>query len=53
MAEPEFRISEVSLSSLADSTSALAEMMVASEIRFWMAADCKFLCTSFERMTSA
>jgi hypothetical protein len=52
IADPEFRIYEVSFISLADSTSALAEMIVASETRFWMAADWRFFWTSGGRMTS-
>jgi hypothetical protein len=42
IADPEFKIYEVSFNILADSTSALADMMVASDTLFWMAADWRF-----------
>jgi hypothetical protein len=42
MAELEFKIYDVYFIILADYTSAFAEIMVASDTRFWMAADCRF-----------
>lgn len=52
IAELVFKIYEVSFRSFADSTSAFAAMIVASEVRFWIAADCRFFCTSAGRITS-
>ncbi len=52
IADPEFRIYEVYFKSLADSTSALAEMIVASETLFCMAADWRFFWTSGCKITS-
>lgn len=52
IADEEPKIYAVSLSNLADSTSALAEMMVAYDTLFWMAADCKFFWTSSDSITS-
>lgn len=46
MAEVEFKIYEVYFSILAASTLACASMMVASDNRFWIAADCMFFCVS-------
>jgi hypothetical protein len=53
IAEEEFRIYEVSFINFADYTSAFAEIIMASEVLFWMAADWRFFCTSGGRMTSA
>ena len=45
MADVEFKIYEVSLSILAASTSALAEIIVAAATRFCTAAACKLVRT--------
>lgn len=52
IADWEFRISEVYFNILADSTSALAEMMLASDTLFCIAADCIFFLVSSERIKS-
>lgn len=52
MADCMFRIYEVSFNILAASTLAFASMIVASEIRFWIAADCMFFCVSVGKMRS-
>lgn len=52
IAEDEFSMSDDSFIILADSTSALAEIIVAYETLFWIAADCMFLCTSIGRIMS-
>lgn len=52
MADLEFKISDVSFNILAASTSALAEIMLASETLFWMAADCIFFLVSSDKIRS-
>lgn len=52
IADCEFKISEVSFSIFAASTSAFAEMIVASETLFWMAADCRFFLVSSDKIRS-
>jgi len=52
IADEEFKIYEVYFIILAHSTSAWADIMVATDNRFWIAADCKFFCTSGCKITS-
>lgn len=52
IADCEFNISEVYFNIFADSTSAFADIMLASEILFWIAADCMLRFVYSERIKS-
>lgn len=52
IADWEFKIYEVYLSILADSTSAFAEIMLAYDTLFWIAADCIFFLVSSDSIKS-
>lgn len=52
MADWEFNIYDVYFNNFADSTSALAEIMLAYDTLFWIAADCMFRLVSSESIRS-
>lgn len=52
IADLEFKIYDVYFNNFAASTSALAEMILASETLFWIAADCIFFLTYSDRIKS-
>jgi hypothetical protein len=52
IADGEFKIYEVYLSIFADYTSALAEIILAYETLFWIAADCIFFFVSYVKIKS-